>query len=298
MKVIECSNLIKNFGRKKALRQISFEIEGNTITGIVGRNGAGKTTLLKLIAGFLYKTSGELTVFAENPFNSLLVSVNSVYVEQDMNLPEALNLQEILEEAGRFYPNWDYELADRLVDYFSLDKGAYYSQLSKGMSSTFNSIIGICSRSSLTIFDEPTNGMDSIVRKDFYRALLKDYIAHPRTILISSHQLDEIENLIEDILLVEDGQTFLHCPIAELKQWAIGLRGNNDHLGEIVKHREILYKQSIGMNQSYVVIKDELTEQEKNTHRNAGIELFSVAASDLCIYLTDPHKGGIDDAFS
>ena len=193
MTVIECKHVWKSYGGKHALNNINFAIEENKITGVIGRNGAGKTTMLKILAGFSKETSGEVKVFGEKPFNSLLVSANSMMIDHDMNLP-AMMLYEIIEEMNRFYPNFDRAHAFRLLDYFSLDKNQFIQNLSKGMKSTFHSILGLSARCALTIFDEPTIGMDASVRKDFYRALIKEFIAFPRTILISSHHLEEIED--------------------------------------------------------------------------------------------------------
>ena len=154
-----------------------------------------------MIAGFFRETSGEIEVFSETPFNNLNVSANTIYMDDQMTFPASLNLAELLEEAERFYRNWNAELADGLLDYFSLNPKQLHNKLSKGMKSTFQMIFGLSERCALTIFDEPTSGMDAGVRKDFYRALLKDYIAYPRTIILSSHHLNEIEDLMEDVLL-------------------------------------------------------------------------------------------------
>ncbi|MGM9929779.1 MAG: ATP-binding cassette domain-containing protein [Bacillus sp. (in: firmicutes)] len=294
MAVIECRELTKIYGRKKALHNLSFSLEENKITGLIGRNGAGKTTLLKIIAGFLKETSGEIKVLSKHPFNSLFVSANTIYIDQEMHLPSALNLGAILEEAERFYQNWDRELAKRLVDYFSLNRAEYHSDLSKGMKSIFNSILGICSRCALTIFDEPINGMDAGARKDFYRALLKDYIAHPRSIIISSHHLDEMEDLLEDILLIKNGQTFFHMPTSDVKEWAIGLRGRSSAVEGFIKNRDILFQKQLGAEHTYVVVKNDFQEEELSV---AGIETSPVSASDVCIYVTNQNKGGIDDVF-
>lgn len=212
--MIECVDLIKVYGRRKALNGMSFSIGENKITGLIGRNGAGKTTLLKIIAGYLKESSGEIKVFDEHPFNNLLVSANHIFIHDQISLPASLNLKEILETAKRFYANWDKELANRLFNYFSFIPTQNYSSLSKGKKSTFNMILGVSSRCSLTIFDEPTTGMDAAVRKDFYRVLLRDYIDYPRTIIVSSHHLEEIEDLLEDILLINEGKELLHMPVA------------------------------------------------------------------------------------
>ena len=298
MSVIDCNGLTKVYGGTKALNNLSFKIEENKITGLIGRNGAGKTTLLKIIAGLLKETAGELKVFSEKPFNSLQVSANVIFLHDQMNLPTALNLKELLETAASFYPNWDRELADRLFDYFSLNPLQYYNGLSKGMKSTFNMILGLSARVPLTMLDEPTTGMDAAVRKDFYRALLKEYIAYPRTIIISSHHLNEIEDLLEDILLVNEGKEILYMPVADLKEWAIGIQGKTTVINEWTQNTEVIYTKSIGIDQSYVVVRNHFSETERQRARNAGIDITPVTSSDLCVYLTSKTKGGIDDVFN
>ncbi|OCA85735.1 ABC transporter [Bacillus sp. FJAT-27225] len=298
MKIIECNTISKSFLRKKALDGISFSIGENTITGLVGRNGAGKTTLLKLIAGLLKPTSGSLKVFSEKPFNSLTVSANSIFIDDKMVFPSALPLGEILEEAGRFYPNWDAGLARRLFTYFSFDPKNYHTRLSKGKTSTFNAIIGIASRCPLTMFDEPTTGMDEATRKDFYRALLKDYIAHPRTIILSSHHLEEIEDILEDILFIQSGRALLHLPVADLKEWAIELRGSRELVEKICLEKEVIHQKLFGAGTAAAVVRNEFTEAELNGLHYTGIEFKPVSTSDLFVYLTNDRKGGIDDVFN
>lgn len=298
MKAVECRNLTKTFGRANALDRLSFSIEANTITGLIGRNGVGKTTLLKIIAGFLKETSGEVNVFSNYPFNNLFVSANTIFVDDRMNLPQNLKLKEILEEAGSFYQNWDHELAQRLFDYFSLHPDQRHDYLSKGKQSTFNMILGLCSRCALTLFDEPTTGMDESVRKDFYRALLKDYLAHPRTILLSSHYLNEIEDLLEDVLLLKDGEVAMHTSISDLKEYAVGLKGPITFVSKWTQRNTVLHKEELGTGSQYAVIENHFDQAELNLMKTEGITVSPVAASDVCVYLTSKEKGGIDDVFS
>ncbi|WP_394232071.1 ATP-binding cassette domain-containing protein [Niallia oryzisoli] len=297
MKVIECNNLTKSYLRKKVLNQLTFSIEENTITGLIGKNGVGKTTLLKILAGYIKQTSGEINVFSEKPFNSLLVSANTIFVDDQMSFPSPLQLHEILQAAGSLYPNWDMTFANRLFHYFSFDPKHYHNRLSKGKTSTFNAIIGLASRAPLTIFDEPTTGMDAAARRDFYRALLKDYLTYPRTIIISSHHLEELENLLEDVLLIKDGKNHLHLPIEELKEQAIGLKGAEETILNWTKDREVYYKNQIGTNTLYAVVRNEFSEQELQLAKENEIEITSVSPSDLCVYLTGETKRGIDDVF-
>ncbi|KPB06336.1 ATP-binding cassette domain-containing protein [Bacillus sp. CHD6a] len=297
MKVVECQGLVKEYGRSRALNDLSFQINENKITGLIGRNGAGKTTLLKIMAGFQKQSSGEIRVFNEQPYNSLLASANSILVDDQMAFPIALNLGEVLEALASFYPKWDAKFARKLFEYFSFRQDYRHSELSKGMKSTFNIIVGLASRCTLTMFDEPTTGMDASVRKDFYRALLKDYIANPRTIIISSHHLEEIEDLLEDILLLNNGVKLLHIPITDVKEYAIGVQGKTSVLIEWLEDKEVLHRKTIGTEISYAVIKNTYTEKIIQDARKLEFVLSPISSNDICIYLTSKERGGIDAVF-
>jgi ABC-2 type transport system ATP-binding protein len=295
MKVVECKEVTKRYGDYKALKNLSFSLAENKITGLIGRNGAGKTTLLKIIAGFLKHTSGDVQVFLERPFNSLKVSANSIFVDLDMNFPPALTLEELLHTAGSFYPNWDHELAVRLFNYFSFNPSASHGNLSKGMKSTFNIIVGLAARCPLTIFDEPTSGMDSGVRKDFYRAVLKDYLAYPRTIILSSHLVEEVEDLLEDILLINKGEIYLHMPVEDLKEYAVGISGRSEDVEKVLAGKKVIFKENAGTNRTYAVIK---RDEDIEKAIQLGLELSPVSIDNLCLYLTSKSTGGIDHVFS
>lgn len=295
MDVIKCTNLVKAYGRKRALDQLTATIPENTITGIVGRNGVGKTTLLKIITGFTRETGGEIRVFSEYPFNSLRVSAQTVFIDDLLTFSNTLSLLDILKEGERFYPRWQMDLAKRLLAYFELDENAVHSQLSKGKTSTFNVIFGLATRSALTIFDEPTTGMDASVRSDFYRALLKEHVAQPRTFLISSHHIDEIEPLVEHILLIDQGQTKLHMEMDELRTYLVGITGRTELLKHWVRDREVFMERRIGETDTMIVVKNEVDEAELEKF---GFQAEPISVSDACVYLTNRHKGGIDDVFT
>lgn len=297
MNVIECSNLKKSFKHFAAIDDLSIKIEENKMTGLIGRNGAGKTTLLKLIAGFLRPTSGEIKVFSQDPFNSLLVSANLIYIDNQMLFPSTFTLFDILNSAGSFYPNWDKGLAYKLLDYFYLDRTKSHSSLSKGMQSTFNVILGLAAHCPLTIFDEPTTGMDAAVRKDFYRALLKDYVAHPRTIILSSHLLNEIEDILEDILLLKNGTKCLHLAVTSFKEYALGLRGNASVIHQLIGNRTVIHEEQFARNNVFLVVKHDFSEHQLYELKRSDVGYSSVPTEDLCVYLTSKTKGGIDDVF-
>ncbi|WP_277587010.1 ABC transporter ATP-binding protein [Psychrobacillus antarcticus] len=294
MNVIDCQKVSKGFRRTNALESISFQLTDQKITGVIGRNGAGKTTLLKILAGLTKHKSGEVNVFGKNPYNNLMVSANSILVDDQMTFPDSLTLEELLRSAPAFYKRWDAQLASRLFQYFKLDSKQQHSKLSKGARATFNMIFGLSTRCELTMFDEPTNGMDEAVRTDFYRALLKDYITHPRSILISSHHLAEIEHLLEDILLIHNGNVVLHDSIDEVKEFAVAVQGPIADVERWTAGEKVFHSKIIDGQRLYVVVKNNL-ELERARLEGAFIQVLS--ASEVCMYVTSETKGGIDDVF-
>ncbi|MFJ7934207.1 ABC transporter ATP-binding protein [Sporosarcina sp. NPDC096371] len=296
MTVIECSNVTKTYGTHQVLNDMNFTIGEGVLTGVIGRNGVGKTTLMKMIAGFLRESSGTVQVFGEKPFNNLKVSANTIFIDDAMNFPDAMTLQDILHECRRFYPNWDADLAGRLISYFGFHQVAKHRFLSKGKKSTFNAVIGIAAHCPLTIFDEPTTGMDAAVRKDFYRALLKDYLAHPRTILLSSHHMEEIEDLLEDILLVHDGTIQFHGSITVLQEMFVTLQGKAELLAIHTEGKNIVNQHTLGPYAEWTV-ENIFTEDEIKRLKADGITISPVSANDTYIALTAKTKGAIDDVF-
>ncbi|WP_042220586.1 ATP-binding cassette domain-containing protein [Oceanobacillus manasiensis] len=295
MNMVECDRLTKKQGSVYALNELNIQIKKNTITGLIGRNGAGKTTLLKILAGLWKPTTGHVEVLKVNPFNSLTVSANVAYINDEMDFPNALTLSEILQTGKRFYGNWDSQLAERLFKYFSFNPNQLHTHLSKGKASTFNMIFGLAARCEITLFDEPTTGMDASVRKDFNRALLKDYLAHPRTMIISSHHLEELEEVLEDILVIKNGKALLHEPIDVIRNYAIGLTGRSELVRQWVTNKQVLYTEDVGANTCYAVVKNEEIDIEKA--KRLGMQVTTVSASDVCVYLTNQTTGGIDDVF-
>ena len=268
-------------------------IEEKKITGLIGRNGVGKSTLLHLIKGNIRPTKGDIQVLSHKPFNDLLVSANTILVDEQMLFPSSISLKEILEEGKRFYPNWDQSFAESLFNYFTLDPNTTHDRLSKGTKSIFNFIFGMATRSALTLLDEPMNGMDASVRKDLYRVLLKDYLKHPRSIIITNHHLEEMEDLIEDILLLKGGEVCLHMPIEELKTYAIGIQGKKELLEDWT---DIIFEKNIGEDYRYIVVENK--DKNRIKAEQNQLQMTPVSATDLCIYLTNNRKGGIDDVIS
>ncbi len=234
MKAVYCNGLSKAYKTNKVLDNITLSIEENKIVGLVGRNGAGKTTLLKLCAGYLLPTAGEVKVFGENSFNNLTVLSNLVFIDEQLPYDKSMKLYDIMQLNQRLYENWSQTIADQLLKEFNLKKEMKYSDLSTGMKTQFNIIMGLSTRAKLTIFDEPTLGLDIAMRKKLYELILNEYMEFPRTIVLSSHLISEIENMMEEVVILSQGKVLLHKTIEELQEYAVYLNGKKDRVEEFI----------------------------------------------------------------
>src|SRR5690554_3628804 len=197
----------KVFEKTTAIDNVSLEIENGKIYGLIGRNGAGKTTLLKLLANQLQPTAGiikkgdTLLRYSDELTTQICLARETINIKGILNF----NARKIFDFASRIYPEWDSDYCHRLIKEFDLDIKKKYIKLSKGMHTLIGLIIGLASRAPLTLFDEPYVGVDPVYRELFYELLISDYENNKRTIIISSHLINELENLFERVLIIDKG---------------------------------------------------------------------------------------------
>jgi ABC-2 type transport system ATP-binding protein len=194
----------------------SVDIEPNHITGIIGRNGQGKTTLMNLIAGKFEPDEGIIEIDGKNPATDIGTAKRIVYVAGVMSYSE-IKLKKIIEEYRLMYEKFDEEFAYKLMELFGLNKKAKIKNLSKGQETIFNFCCGMATRADITILDEPVSGVDAISRNKIYEIILRDYIEHPRTILISSHMLGEMEKILSNMIMIGNNDVLFAGDIEELK---------------------------------------------------------------------------------
>lgn len=294
MEVIIARDLNKKYKDKTALDNFNISITENKIIGLIGRNGAGKTTFLKTCAGRIKQSSGEINIFGEKVFDNINILSKIVFVDEDSQYDSSYKVKEILKLAECYYESWDRDLASKLLKHFNLNPDKKYKKLSRGMKTQVNTIIGICCNMPLTILDEPTLGLDAGVRKDFYNILINDYMKNPRTIVISSHLLNEIDMLLEDIILIDDGKLILNMSMEDFRRYSVELSGDSEFLSQYTKGKEVINESVFG-NSSNIVIKNDLTDKEIKMLKNANVDIKSVSPQDLFIHMTS--KGVLFDDF-
>jgi len=287
--VVQLNNLQKQFGKKAALNNLTFDIPENSITGLIGRNGSGKTTLMRILAGQLDITSGAASVFNENPMDNIGVLQHLIYSYHNFEYQKNINLRSILEAYHTLFPNFDIIFANKLMKYFELNGKMKYNSLSQGMASIFNFLAALSCRCKLTMLDEPVLGMDITVRRAAYEILLRDYTENPRTFIISSHLFNELETVLSDIVLIDNGEKVLQGNIDEIRNSAYRIDGEASIIDSFTMDKNILDRQN-GPLQSFAVIYEPLTELVQSEINKAGLALSSIRVEDLCIYLTKQNK--------
>ncbi|MGN6681428.1 MAG: ABC transporter ATP-binding protein [Streptosporangiaceae bacterium] len=242
---IAATGLGRRYRDQVALDNVSLAIEPGSVTGLLGRNGAGKTTLMRIITGHEFPTSGDIRVFGERPAENDQVLRRMIFVREEQNYPD-LRVDAAIRVASWFYPNWNDELATQLLADFGLPRRRRIRKLSRGMRSAVGIVIGLAARAELTLFDEPYAGLDPAARQLFYDRLLTEISYFPRTVLLSTHLVDEVADLLEHIVMLDQGQVMLDAPADEVRGKAVTVSGQASVVDEFVAGRAIWHRQRLG----------------------------------------------------
>ncbi len=249
---ISTVGLSRRYHKDLALDAVSLDIAPEAITGLLGRNGAGKTTLMRVITGQEFATSGRVEVFGHNPLENDHVLRRMVFVREDQQYPD-FRVRHALEAASWFYPNWDHDLAQELVDDFGLPANRPIKRLSRGMRSAVGIVIGMSAHAEITLFDEPYAGLDPVARQIFYDRLLVHFAEHPRTMVISTHLVDEIADLLERVVILDHGRVVVDAPIEEVRGGGFTVSGPGSAVAEFVSGRRLWQHQQLGPRASVTV---------------------------------------------
>jgi ABC-2 type transport system ATP-binding protein len=216
--IISAKNLTKRYGDFKALDSISLDVAPGRIVGLIGPNGAGKTTALRCLLG-LSTFEGDLTVLSKNPSKDRIRLLQDVaYIADTAVLPDWIQVDQLLEYMQAVHPKFDRSRAQTFLDQTEIKQSHKVKELSKGMVTQLHLAVAISIDAKLLVLDEPTLGLDIIYRKRFYEQLLNDYFDEGRTILITTHQVEEIEQLLTDLVFIKKGQLVLEISMEELTE--------------------------------------------------------------------------------
>jgi len=214
--LVTARGVSKHFGDVRAVDNVSFDINKGRILGLIGPNGAGKTTLLKAVLG-LTDCDGDLSVIGLDPFRQRKQLMRQICFIADVAvLPRWIKVSQLLDYVESVHPNFNRSRAEELLRQTKVKSGAKVKQLSKGMVTQLHLSIIMAIDAKLLVLDEPTLGLDILFRKEFYANLLNDYFDEERTILITTHQVEEIENLLTDVMFINDGKILLDSSMEAL----------------------------------------------------------------------------------
>ena len=217
--VIVIRDLSRHFGANAALSSVSLTIPCGGVHGLVGENGAGKTTLIRHILGLLRAEAGSVRVFGIDPIADPVGVLSRIgYLSEQNDLPGWMRVDELLRYTRAFYPAWDDAYAEQLRDAFDLDPAARVRTLSKGQKARAGLIVALAYRPELLVLDEPSSGLDPIVRRDILEAIIRTIAEDGRTVLFSSHLLDEVERVADRVTMISRGQVALAGTISDLRR--------------------------------------------------------------------------------
>jgi ABC-2 type transport system ATP-binding protein len=216
--VIEVSGLSRKFGSKLALNQLSLKVKRGRVFGLVGANGAGKTTLIKHLLGRLKAESGTVRVFGADPIDDpVAVLSRTGYLSENRDLPAWMRVDELIRYTAAFYPKWDATYAEKLREQFGLDPRAKIKTLSRGENAKAGLLLALAYHPELLLLDEPSSGLDPVVRRDILEAIIRTVADEGRTVLFSSHLLEEVERVADDVAMMFNGRIMLSGAMDDVK---------------------------------------------------------------------------------
>lgn len=217
--LVEVRGLNRSYGSNIALDAVDLTIDAGRVYGLVGANGAGKTTLLKHLLGLLRPQRGTVRVFGYDPVREPVKVLQRVgYLSEHREMPEWMRIAELLRYLKAYHPTWDMQFAYELVDTFKLDDSKKISELSQGMRAQTGLIAALAHRPELLILDEPSNGLDAVVRRDIIDAVIRTVAEEGRSVIFSSHLLDEMERTSDHVTMIQNGKVTFDCDLDAIKE--------------------------------------------------------------------------------
>jgi ABC-2 type transport system ATP-binding protein len=282
---IEIRNLTVRYGRTTAIDDLTLNLPAGKIYGLLGRNAAGKTTLLSVLAAFRRPSAGQVLIDGADPYENPGIVERICFVGQRLIGQDDDSVKTVLGLARALRPGWDQSYADRLLDRFEVPRRKSVSSLSQGKHSALGIVLGLASRAPLTILDESYLGLDAPSRYGFYEELLADYVANPHTVILSTHLIEEVGSLFEEVVIIDHGRLVLHEETDVLRARGASVTGPAEAVDRFVDGLTVLSEQRLGPTKSATVY-GRLGPERDLAARALDLELGPVGLQDLFIHLT------------
>lgn len=291
--MISLRDLTVRYGDTVAVDGVTLDLEPGKIYGLLGRNGSGKTSLLSVLASYRRASSGTVRIDGVDPFENATLMGDTVFIRDSLDVNDQDHVGKVLRFVGRLRPRWDTGYAERLADLFELERGKRVSALSRGQRSSLGVVLGLAARAPLTLLDEVYLGMDAAARSIFYRELLADYVAHPRTIILSTHLIEEVAALFEQVVVIDKGRLLVHEDIDTFRSRGVSVTGPAAAVDAFVAGRTVLGEQRLGGIRQ-ATLYGTLDDAESGRARAAGLNLAPVGVQDLFVHLTSGATSGAE----
>jgi ABC-2 type transport system ATP-binding protein len=282
---ISITGLTRRYRHQTVLDDITLDVEGDCITGLLGRNGAGKTTLMRILAGQEFPSAGQVRVLGGNPVENEEVLRQTIFIREDQAFPD-IKVRDAVRVASWFYPHWNAELAETLLSDFDLPRNRNIKKLSRGMRAALGIVMGLAARAEVTLFDEPYAGLDAVARQLFYDRLLADYVEHPRTVLLSTHLIDEVADLLENVVVIDHGRIVLDAAADDVRGSAATVSGPPAAVTEFVAGRPILDSRTMASQESVVVVQS-LNDFDRARARDLHLRVVPLSLQQLVVHAAD-----------
>lgn len=281
MKGIEINDLSKNFGDVQALSHVNLHFEKNTIYGLLGRNGAGKSTLLNIINNRLFPSDGNVTLDGENVKENSK-NLSHFYLANEENLyPESMKVKDAFKWSQVFYPNFDIKYAYKLCELFELSPKQKIKKLSTGYQSIFRNIVALSVNVPFIFLDEPVLGLDAYHRELFYKTLIEKYTENPFTAIISTHLIEEVAGVIENVVIIKNGKIIRDTSTEKLLQEGYSISGSATLVDSYISDKELIGSDVLGgFKTAYIIGRPE-------DHIPEGLEISNIDLQKLFIQLTN-----------
>ena len=282
---IDIHGLTVRYRDVTAIDDLTLSLDAGKIYGLLGRNGAGKSTLLSVLAAYRRPSAGTVRIDDEDPFENPRLMPQISFIRENVDTYETERCDWLF-SLGALRPTWDAEYAEALAEKFKLPMGRKrVGTMSRGQKAALGCVLGLASRTPVTIFDEPHLGMDAPSRYAFYEELLADYMRQPRTIIISTHLIEEVSSLFEEVVIIDDGRLVAHEETERLRSKGATITGPADAVDTATAGMTVLGEKRLGRTKQ-VTVFGPLPDEFEHRIRAAGLDLGPVALQDLFIHLT------------
>ena len=287
---VSTTDLGVRLGDTRALDDVTLDLAPGRIHGLLGRNGAGKTTLLSVLASLRPPTSGTIAVDGADPFEDEHRMARVCLIRESGDVLPTDRVSHTLDWTQRARPTFDRDYAERLLDMFEIDVTKRAHQLSRGQSSAVGVALGLASRAPLTMLDEVHLGMDAYARQRFYDELIADFAAHPRTIILSSHLITEIETLVETVTILHKGRVLLSEEADDVRARGVTLTGPAAAVDRATAGQHVIGTRELGPTRQATLF-GELDDAVLARAEGEGVTVGPVPLQDLVIHLTGDDAG-------